>query len=43
MKGTGGYSRPDSADVTLDLPEECDLNADEIAVFNPDDNPSVVD
>lgn len=43
VKGTGGYSRPDSADVTLDLPEECDLNADEIAVFNPDDNPSVVD
>lgn len=41
--GAGGFSAPDSPDSTLAIPAACELDPDEIAVFNPDDDPVVVD
>jgi hypothetical protein len=38
VTGSGGYLHPE--DVEVDIPQECFGAWSEIAVFNPDDNPS---
>ncbi len=43
VQGAGGFHAPDSADIALEVPTACDLDPEEIAVFNPDDDPVVVD
>jgi hypothetical protein len=38
--GSGGYHDATSDRVTVDIPSECLPPTDEVAVFNPDDDPS---
>lgn len=43
VQGAGGFPAPDSVDIALEIPTACDLDPDEMAAFNPDDDPVVVD
>ena len=43
VQGAGGYHAPDSEDITVHIPTACDLDPDEVVVFNPDDDPVVVE
>ena len=43
VQGTGGFPSPDSPNSDLVIPAACELDPDEIAAFNPDDDPVVVD
>ena len=43
VSGGGGYPAPDSAGFDMEIPAACELDPDEIAAFNPDDDPVVVD
>lgn len=43
VQGAGGYAAPGSTDITIEVPEACALDRNEIAVFNPDDDPIVVE
>lgn len=39
IQGAGGYHAPGSEAVGLQIPAACQLDADEVVVFNPDDDP----
>lgn len=43
VSGGGGYHSPSSDQVEVDIPAECVSDTGEVALFNPDDDPSIVE
>lgn len=41
VNGAGGYHHPSSEQIEVDIPARCLGDTDEVAVFNPDDDPWV--
>lgn len=41
VAGGGGYHRPTSDRVAVEIPAECLQETREVAVFNPDDRPTI--